>query len=103
MMIPKPKHKRRIPTQRHRNTFPKKVREQVLKETRGLCQQCNGRGTQVHHVVPRGRGGRGVYTNAMLVCNSCHHKMHQDNKLLDYWIDIYKGRFGPDFYKDEWD
>lgn len=67
------------------------------------CQMCGGRATQIHHVMPRSRQGRGVYTNAMAVCNDCHSRIHKDNDLLDYWINLYAERYGPDFYKDRWD
>jgi len=103
MMIPKPKHKRRVPIQRKRNSFDRKTRNEALESTNGLCLMCNGKATQIHHVKPRGRSGRGVITNAMPVCNSCHLIIHKDNSVLDYWIDVYKKKYGNDFYKDRWD
>ena len=102
--VPKPKFKRRVPTRKQRGRFSKKVREQILKDENYQCQSCGRRATQIHHVKPKGSGnGRGVYTNGMAVCNSCHTKIHDDNDLLRYWQRLYESEYGPDYYKDRWD
>jgi|SRR5690625_3974099 len=105
MLSPAPKrpYKRRKPVRRKRNNFSKKVRQEVYEENNGLCQQCGGIGTEIHHVYPRSRGGRGVKTNALLVCHDCHREIHQNNDLLNDWIRHYKSFYGDDFYKDRWD
>ena len=104
-MFPKinPNHKRRVPTQKQRNNFSKKVRNQIMQDQRDKCQSCGQKATQIHHVKPRGRGGRGVYSNGMAICNDCHTRIHKDNTLLDYWMFLYEQTNGKDFYKDEWD
>ncbi|RDW17607.1 hypothetical protein CWR48_13905 [Oceanobacillus arenosus] len=101
--IPKPNHKRRVPKRVNRGKFNKETREKVNDRDRGLCQQCGQVGTEVHHVMFKSRGGRGVFTNALTLCNGCHIQVHKDNELADYWIDVYTDRYGPNFYKDEWD
>lgn len=105
MLFPKvnPNHKRRVPKQRQRNEFPKKVREKIMQDENNRCQMCGVKATQIHHVMPRSRGGRGVYTNGMAICNGCHVKIHQDNKLMEYWQNIYESKYGKDYHKDEWD
>lgn len=104
-MFPKtnPNHRRRVPKRRNRSKFSKTVRDQILEAENNTCQTCGNLATQIHHVMPRGRQGRGVYTNGMAVCNGCHRKIHDDNDLLNYWINVYADRYGADFYKDEWD
>lgn len=102
-MFPKPNHKRRVPKQKQRNDFNPKVRKQIMNDQNNTCQSCGNKATQIHHVMPRGRSGRGVYTNGMAICNRCHTNIHKDNTLLDYWIFTYKQKYGKDFYKDEWD
>ena len=101
--VPRPRHKRRVPKQRQRNTFSSKVRKQIMQDSDGACRSCGRRATQIHHVMPRGRGGRGVYTNGMATCSDCHRRIHQDNKLLQFWISEYEKKYGKGFYKDEWD
>lgn len=101
--VPKNPYKRRKPTRRKRNNFSKKIKQEVYDEVDGKCQQCGGRGEQVHHVMPRSRGGRGVKTNALLLCHSCHETVHRNNDLLNDWIRHYKSFYGDNFYKDEWD
>src|SRR5690625_2721056 len=79
--VPKPKYRRRIPKRVDRGKFSRDTRQKVLLRDNGACQQCNGIGTQLHHCMPKGRGGRGVYTNALTVCNDCHTQIHKDNSL----------------------
>lgn len=105
MQIPKinPNHKRRVPTQKQRNEFSKEVRERVMEEENGLCQMCGDTATQLHHVRFRSQQGRGVYTNAMALCNGCHVLIHRDNELKEHWQKLYEIAYGTDYYKDEWD
>jgi len=102
-MIEKPKHNRRVPKQGQRNKFSKSIRHSVHERENGACQNCGGRGSEVHHVVPRSRGGRGVITNALLLCDTCHRLIHKENALMDFWIDNYADRYGANFWHDEYD
>ncbi len=101
--VPKPKHSRRVPTQKKRNEFNKKTRSKIMEQENNRCQMCGSRATQIHHVYPRGRGGRGVYTNGMAICNGCHVIIHKDNNIMNHWQNIYEDAYGTDYYKDEWD
>jgi len=100
---PKPKHKRRKPKQSSRGDFSKETRMDAVERDQGMCQQCLGQGEELHHVMFKSRGGRGVLTNALTLCSSCHRKVHMDAELTDYWIDVFADRYGPEFYKDEFD
>lgn len=101
--VPKPNHGRRVPKRSQRNNFPKSVRREAYERDGRRCQQCGGVGTEIHHCMPKGRGGRGVLTNALTLCSPCHRRVHDDNELLDYWINVYTDRYGDGFWKDEWD
>lgn len=101
--VPKPQHKRRVPKQSSRNTFPKSVRKAIYERDNGKCQVCGGIGTEIHHVMFRSRGGRGVETNGLTLCHTCHSKIHQDNELAEYWINVFADRYGPNFFRDEYD
>jgi len=103
MMFPKPNHQRRVPKRSKRGEFSKEIRTKIFENENHCCQMCGGKATQIHHVMPRGRSGRGVITNGMAICNGCHTLIHKDNELLNHWIGVYTIAFGKDFYKDEWD
>jgi predicted restriction endonuclease len=82
---PKAEYKRKVPKRGDRSKFTGLVRQQVKEHFNHTCQMCGGHGYHVHHVEPRGSGkGRGVFTNALLLCASCHKKIHADDKLLRY-------------------
>lgn len=106
--VARPDHKRRIPTQKQRNDFSETVRKKIKKRDKNKCKVChNPNAYQIHHVKPKGGSvsGRGVYQNGMLICDYCHERMHDKNKpyLLLQWQEIYEQRYGPDYFRDEWD
>jgi HNH endonuclease len=101
--VPKPQHKRRVKKRGDRSKFSKMVRDAVKEHFNHQCAMCSKRACHVHHVMPRSRGGRNVFTNGLLLCNDCHKKVHADNKLLKYWIDKFKEMYGKNFYKDRED
>jgi HNH endonuclease len=94
------KGKRKAPKRGDRSKFSKMVRDQVKEFFNNQCAECYRRACHVHHVMPRSRGGRNVFTNALLLCNDCHKEVHADNEKLKGWIEEYKGRFGKFFYMD---
>lgn len=100
---PKTPYRRRKPNRRKRNNFSKKVREEILERDEGLCQQCGAEGTEIHHVRFRSQNGRGVATNGVLLCYTCHTKVHQNRDLALQWQKHYESYYGKDYYKDEWD
>jgi 5-methylcytosine-specific restriction endonuclease McrA len=100
---PKPTHKRSKPERFSRGKFTKHTREKIKEKYDGLCQMCFKKGFHVHHTMPKGRGGRNVETNALLLCNTCHRKVHDNEEILQHWIDKFKEEYGDDFYKDEHD
>jgi 5-methylcytosine-specific restriction endonuclease McrA len=101
--VPKPQHKRAKGKRVSRGKFSEHTRQQVKEKYEGLCQMCFKGGHHVHHVYPKGRGGRNVITNALLLCNQCHREVHDNEDLLQHWITLFKEEHGPDFYKDEQD
>lgn len=102
--VPKPVHKRRVDKRVDRNKFTKHVRDQIKDHFEDTCQMCGGRGCHIHHVQPKGSGkGRGVFTNGLLLCNDCHKKVHGDDKLLRYWKEVFRKKYGPLYFMDEED
>jgi hypothetical protein len=98
---PKPSHSRRVKERGDRGKFSKMVRDEVKKHFNNQCQICLGKGIHLHHVMPKGSGiGRGIYTNALLLCNSCHKQVHADDKLLRHWKEVYRKEYGPLYFMD---
>ena len=41
------------------------------------CYHCSAKsGLEVHHVIPRSKGGSNALCNLLTLCHSCHDKMH---------------------------
>ncbi len=101
---PKSPYKRYKPTRKKRGKFSDKTRQEIVERDEGLCRVCRKPAGQIHHVQPKGSGkGRGVFTNGMLTCASCHAEIHKHNDKLKFWINVFTEIYGPDFYKDSWD
>lgn len=61
--------------------FPPEARERTRERSNGWCEaaatpNCLKRAGHLHHILPRGRGGRGTLDNALDVCASCHDYIH---------------------------
>lgn len=41
-----------------------------------VCRVCKGTPYDVHHILPRSRGGRDVESNLIAVCRNCHTLIH---------------------------
>ncbi|MCP3806437.1 HNH endonuclease [Paenibacillus sp. Lou8.1] len=97
-------HHQSRPSRADRAEFPPEVVKELIEETDGLCQcNCGRNATQTHHVMPRGRSGRGVKTNAMRVCDACHDRIQTNEEELQGWISTYSLIHGPRFWFDEQD
>lgn len=101
--VPKVKYKRRKPTRKKRSEFSEKVRNEIMEEFEHSCGVCHGQASQIHHVRFRSRKGRGVKTNGLPVCQTCHADIHNDNEKARFWEDMFLKMYGHDYYKDEWD
>jgi 5-methylcytosine-specific restriction endonuclease McrA len=99
--FPKPSHNRRVKKRGDRSEFSKMVRAAVKEHFDNTCQICGYKGIHIHHVQPKGSGiGRGVFTNALLLCNKCHRKVHDDDNILRHWKEVYRKKYGPLYFMD---
>jgi hypothetical protein len=101
--VDKPHHKRIVKQKGDRGEFPPAVRKKIVQDQNGQCQICGRPTTHIHHVWPRGRHGRGVYTNGLLACNYCHNPLIHGGPYLQYFIDQFVKKYGPEFYMDDID
>lgn len=97
-------HHNHRPSAKDRGEFPREVIAELITESGGVCQHCKAvEATTTHHVMPRGRKGRGVKTNGLRLCWPCHDKIQTDEELLQYWISVYRDKYGDFFWFDEQD
>jgi hypothetical protein len=101
--FPKPKHNRRVKKRGDRSVFSKLVRSEVKKHFNDACQECGGKGLHLHHVCFRSAGGRGVFTNALLLCNGCHKFIHENHERALYWREVFKKKYGNCYFMDKED
>lgn len=103
MLFPKPNHKRRAPKRGERGKFNKETRDRIIERDGGKCRECGAIGTEIHHVLYKSRGGRGVFTNGLLLCQLCHKRVHANAELSNKWVARFIDEYGDDFYQDKWD
>jgi hypothetical protein len=101
--FPKPSHGRRVKKKGDRGKFSKMVRDEVKSYFDNTCQECGGKGIHLHHVCFRSQGGRGVFTNSLLLCNSCHKEIHLNNERALYWKEVFKKKYGSCYFMDKED
>lgn len=89
---------------KQRCEFPVAVIKELIAEADGKCSHCKtAPDTTTHHVMPRGRKGRGVKTNGLRLCGVCHDIIQTDEELLQYWISVFWNKYGDYFWFDEQD
>ncbi|WP_051424760.1 hypothetical protein [Paenibacillus graminis] len=79
---------------------------ELIAEQGEVCPCCKSAASNTtHHVWSRDRKGRGVKTNGLRVCWPCHDKIQITDELLQYWISVYREKYGDHFWFDEkdWD
>jgi len=68
------------PGERNTTSIPPAVRRKVLAHSRHRCQRpgCgHTRFLEVHHLVPRSRGGSNDLDNLVCLCSGCHKLLHE--------------------------
>ena len=68
------------PNQRNKASIPPAVRRKVLARYRHKCQGLGCNHTQyleIHHSVPRARGGSNDVENLVCLCSGCHGLIHE--------------------------
>lgn len=92
------------PSKSDRAEFPREVVAAAIERSGGKCQRCRvNTCTTTHHVWGRGRGGRGVLSNAFRVCGICHIEIESNNELKEEIIEQYRQLYGDHFYFDQQD
>ncbi len=60
-------------------SIPKKTEKRIYQEANSCCAICtedNVEALEMHHMLPKANGGDDSEDNLLLVCSSCHSKIH---------------------------
>jgi hypothetical protein len=97
-------HHKSNPSKADRAIFPATVIAEAKERSKGVCEQCNAAAcSTTHHVMSRGRSGRGVLSNAFRACGTCHIEIEGDEEKKQEIISLYEMKFGQYFWFDEQD
>jgi 5-methylcytosine-specific restriction protein A len=102
-----------IPAQLHRSAW-RAVRDRVVARDGRRCQECGKELgsvpawlTEVHHIVPKAKGGSDHPSNLMTLCVMCHRR-HTDEMAMADWeslksLDRYRiaERFQEGYWSEE--
>ena len=69
------------PGQRNTSSIPPKTRREILTRARHQCQRkgCHHtRFLEVHHIIPRAKGGTNHLSNLTCLCSACHKLLHEN-------------------------
>jgi 5-methylcytosine-specific restriction endonuclease McrA len=65
------------------NLFSAKTKDEALAAAAGKCSDCGGLlkpgQVQVHHKIPRWKGGDNSLSNAKVLCSACHLAADEDH------------------------
>lgn len=97
-------HHKSNPSKADRAEFPKSVVKEAIERSQGICQHCKQAPcTTTHHSYGRGRGGRGVLSNAYRACGNCHIDIEGNDELKNAIIEEYRILYGDRFWYDDQD
>nr|MEE4267996.1 HNH endonuclease [Candidatus Krumholzibacteria bacterium] len=84
-----------VPGQRNTSSITPKTRREVLARDRHRCQGkgCNSTHyLEVHHIVPRARGGSNDPENLITLCSACHALVHRQGSVAGERAALYSHR-----------
>ena len=66
--------------------------DEIKKRDKYTCQNCNSKEhLAVHHIYPKGRGGKDINENLITLCDKCHYMVHQRRNIyIGFWIKHFK-------------
>lgn len=102
-MFPKKTYKKRLPTKAQRGKFSQKTIAAIIERDNGMCAVCGSEGQEIHHSCFKSQGGRGVFTNGILLCRDCHTRAHREFEFAQSLRDEAEERYGSRYSKDEYD
>ncbi len=88
--------------------IPNETRKQVYRRDGYRCALCDcTKYLQIHHYIPRGKGGNNSPHNLITLCTYCHAHVHGHNLFVTDLtaddIDQMICEYLADYYADKWD
>lgn len=91
------------------NNIPNEIRKQVYRRDGYRCALCDStKYIQIHHYIPRGKGGSNSLHNLITLCSDCHAQAHgievyknlataedMEQYIVEYLEDIYVNEWNP--------
>lgn len=77
------------PHRRAKLFIPQSVRDEVMERSGEQCEvmdagyRCGYTGQHMHHLKPKGRGGKNTVDNLKWICAVCHAYIHQNPKCAE--------------------
>lgn len=102
-MFPKKIYKKRKPSLASRGKFSKRTIEDIVVRDNGLCVLCYAAAIDIHHVIFKSKGGRGVFTNGVCLCRDCHDRAHSEQSVRYLLEDMMIEKYGVNYFKDSYD
>lgn len=87
--------------------IPNHVRREVYRRDGWRCALCDcSRYLQIHHVIPRGKGGSNAVQNLITLCDRCHAAAHgldlDDTGITAADMEQLCLEYVQDYYVDGW-
>lgn len=87
--------------------IPNRLRKKVYARDGYRCALCDsGKYIQIHHCIPRGKGGKNTEQNLITLCSDCHAMAHgAGNDFFDMdesQISIAIVEYLADYYAGDW-
>lgn len=83
--------------------FSEKLKNEVREMAAFRCCRCHEIGIDVHHIIPKLKGGSDEIDNAAPLCQNCHDrygdnemKRKEIRQMRDWWYEVVKEKFHPD-------
>jgi hypothetical protein len=95
----------KIPDKKKRGDWSDFDREKALEVNGAQCKDpnCRLQAVNLHHAKFRSGDGRGKWRNAIPLCKKHHDQAHTLRKYADFLRSTLEAKYGPHYFKDEWD
>jgi len=60
----------------------------------------SGTNLEVHHIIPRSRGGRNRFENYIILCHECHRKLGNHRKYSERCVILWTYKF---YFESKWE
>lgn len=75
---------------RNKKTIDKKIAKHASAKCK-ICDEPNYHLLDVHRIVPGANSGKYIFSNVLIICVSCHRKVHSGQIRILGWVDSTAG------------